>query len=494
MARPNTIARVANSFLHILRPHPSIIAQYQPLFQRRFTPLFFLTRICHAFFVSCFNFFRSNLRARKFRQEKAEKFNADIVFVTHNSRLVNDLNYDEVYGTIPSCLSKMGFNVAVLHINHTTNDIRWDGRYSNEHSALHHHIFQENLGLYREAKIFIMQLVESFLLIKHATFLRDHRERAFLFYACYHNLRGSSLRALRIYFQTCDLVNELKPRFLITPFEGHSFERLLFKAANDTPRSVISVAFQHAPLFKGQFTLLDAFSTDFSPTCIMIPGSRSRTIFRPVLEGFPQRVIQVGSPKISHAVSFFVARRSKARNLKTCLILCEGFLDETNLLWQFAKSLACRFRRINFTLRLHPSFSLAAVCNVRSFSARLPTNLKLSTSSLAIDASSSQWCIYRGSGSIIEALYFGVVPIYFDARGENSVDPLWLLVKSRFFAMRYGFFRVRRLQDLDKIFLNSRNSLQQNLNKAKRTRLARTLWSPLNVESFSNALGTLALR
>ena len=71
---------------------------------------------------------------------------------------------------------------------------------------------------------------------------------------------------------------------------------------------------------------------------------------------------------------------------------------------------------------------------------KLPENIHLSTDSLCNDINNSQWSLYRGTTTIIQAVGSGVRPIYFKVPGEICIDPLEAMNGWRVFVSNLGDF------------------------------------------------------
>ena len=85
-------------------------------------------------------------------------------------------------------------------------------------------------------------------------------------------------------------------------------------------------------------------------------------------------------------------------------------------------------KNINFTFRLHPIYKkkkeyLELMSNSRS-------NIKISENQLNIDFKNNDYILYRGTAAVIDAINYGLIPIYLKNNKEISVDPLFELNKN----------------------------------------------------------------
>ena len=55
------------------------------------------------------------------------------------------------------------------------------------------------------------------------------------------------------------------PDYIITTFEGHAWERLVFRSAREVCPQVKCLAYQHAPIFKNQHSIRRFIGNTYEP-------------------------------------------------------------------------------------------------------------------------------------------------------------------------------------------------------------------------------------
>ena len=113
----------------------------------------------------------------------------------------------------------------------------------------------------------------------------------------------------------------------------------------------------------------------------------------------------------------------------TFLFLPEGDFNECfpliDLLFELVKLLTS----FHFIIRFHPMTKVSILKKQRPQLKDPPKNLTISKKLFEDDLKRADFAIYRGSTSIINAIENGIIPIYYHKKGENIIDPLFLLNK-----------------------------------------------------------------
>jgi hypothetical protein len=84
-----------------------------------------------------------------------------------------------------------------------------------------------------------------------------------------------------------------------------------------------------------------------------------------------------------------------------------------------------------FYFRLHPLIKKNDFIK-KNCMQKIPDNLIISNNTLEKDFEKSKYAIYRGSATIIEAVNFGLIPIYYSQKNEISLNPLFKFEKEPF--------------------------------------------------------------
>ena len=118
-----------------------------------------------------------------------------------------------------------------------------------------------------------------------------------------------------------------------------------------------------------------------------------------------------------------LAVEAKKRNL--FLMLSEGDLVECIPLTKFIIKLSKEFPKAYFVIRFHPITKIKRLVKSIPELLRPPKNVELSNFSFDDDLKRAHYAIYRGSTTIIKAIQYGLVPLYYEKPNEISIDPLY---------------------------------------------------------------------
>ena len=112
------------------------------------------------------------------------------------------------------------------------------------------------------------------------------------------------------------------------------------------------------------------------------------------------------------------------RKRKIPSLLSEGDLIECIPLVQLVLKLANKYSQLNFIIRFHPITKVEQVLKVCPALNQPPSNITLSESFEA-DLEQAHFALYRGSTTIVKAVQYGLIPVYFERKNEISIDPLF---------------------------------------------------------------------
>lgn len=406
---------VAIPFLHVLSAHPSVLERYQALYApaaRWRTKLqTMLTRIGIPAL--------SAVESASLWSGDDLPDQVDILFISHflNAREASGAK-DLYFGDLPEKLKASGIRSATALINHTRVPWRkladtWQA------GATPRVLLNRTIGLSAELNI-ARQLNNA------AAELRRGPATASL-----HRAVGSaaadlapssgSRTALRLATQVRQLVQQLRPKMLVTTFEGHSWERLVYSAGHDVDPNLLCVGYSHAVLFPFQDAMTRRFSHGYDPDVIVTAGDvmRDRLRIAPSLkDGRIETLGSVRRPTTSDASPHHA-------RAPVCIVLPEGLVSESCTLSRVAIEAARHSPDIRFRLRLHPLVKREQVMVAARDLFPLPPNVSWSDASFDEDMQTARWTIYRGSSAAIQATLQGVRPYYFAMPDELfSIDPL----------------------------------------------------------------------
>jgi len=219
-----------------------------------------------------------------------------------------------------------------------------------------------------------------------------------------------------------------RPRFFASLYEGHAWEACLFRGVRLGHPECRTVGYQHTILLPHQLSLLapqGEYTGRIKPDVVLCLGPHTSEMLS--ASHLKSDRIPFGTfRKLPSA-----AKAPEARK-KTVLVLPEGHLDETQLLFQTALDTAKVLPDHRFVLRCHPVLPFDRVRLHLRMGSELPPNVEVSFgSSIGEDFARSSALLYRGSSSVLFAVLYGLKPFYFGPPGWDEVDPLFTLSSHR---------------------------------------------------------------
>ena len=127
-------------------------------------------------------------------------------------------------------------------------------------------------------KIFKDLFLESIKLRKDSIKEKDIFKKKVLKHASYQALTISSFKSCIYFFELYEILDKLKPRFVLTTFEGHAREKLTFFCSKLFSKKIISIGYQHTILFPKQNSIKNYVSKKFIPDMIFTPGEINKKI------------------------------------------------------------------------------------------------------------------------------------------------------------------------------------------------------------------------
>lgn len=406
---------VSLPFLHFQSAHPNVTARYAPLFGDR---------------PDIWSRLRSLLaRARLYASAMAAgqalwigdplPDRADILFVSHFLRQGQAGSAEDLYvGRLPAVLGESGLASVTALIDHTRASraaVLRAWRPASQPRIL----LARTIGLRNEVAIG-SRLRRAARRLRAAGF-PDPLEAAVARMAAGQATMPASRTALRMAIQIRTLVERLRPKVLMTTYEGHSWERLAFAAARDVDPDIRCVGYAHAVLFPLQQAMYARLGPRYDPDIILTGGDVTRDQLRhaPALRGIP--IETLGSARISCLPQPVTLRREPV-----CVVLPEGLITECEALIRPIIRIAAKVSHVRFRIRLHPGMSREALMTASPHLQHLPANIFWSDSQrIEDDLSNARWALYRGSTAVFQALNHGVQPIYVTLPNEPfCIDPL----------------------------------------------------------------------
>lgn len=467
VSEDSTYERVAITWLHVIREHPVFLRQYEDIF---LPELVSAAKLFKYFRLAVLDYARTIRATWQYFRSSKKKWCGDLpsgppvdfVFVSHlfnSSQLTGEDDF--YFGKVPAELISKGKSVVLVLINH--NDIPLD--YINHclaSSTIPRIVISNVLSPKDEYRIRKSTSIEAKRLKLAANGEISDIQRKILSKASIEATSPGTKASIRIANLVGEIINHCRAQRVVTTYEGHPWERLVYATARKSNPGISCIGYQHAALFRLQHAAKRSLGEKFDPDVILCAGSVG---YRQILES--GRLPQVGLGILGSARSISVSPRMASQ---TCLILPEGYQCESEILFLFSLLCAAACPKVTFIWRLHPAVSLQNILKkIPSNGRNMPKNIEISTESFSDDIARSTFALYRGSTAIISAGSNNIIPIYLSQPNELTIDPLFEISESRPSVESVGQFI---------------KALQWNKWTAKSRRYCNTFYSLTNSEAL----------
>lgn len=422
VSEDSTYERIAITWLHVIREHPVFLRQYDDIFlpepgsAAKLFNYFRLTILNYARTIrATWQYFRSS--KKKWYGDLPSGLPVDFVFVSHlfnSSQLAGDDDF--YFGKVPAELMSKGKSVVLVLINH--NDIPVND--------INHCLASSNIPrivisnvLSPKAELCISKRIsnEAKRLKQAANSERSDFRRKILSKASIEATSPGTKASLRIAELVGEVICHTRAQRVVTTYEGHSWERLIYATARKSSPGISCIGYQHAALFRLQHAAKRSLGTKFDPDKLLCAG--------PVGLAQLQRSGFLPNDQLSILGSNRSVSNLNCNGIATCLVLPEGITEECEILFEFSISCAFAHPEIRFIWRLHPILPFDKLVRRNGNQGYIPPNIEISKKTLNEDISRSSFVLYRGSTAAITAAANGAIPIYVEHTEELTIDPLF---------------------------------------------------------------------
>ena len=400
---------IANNYLHIFNLDSESLAKYDASKIKNFWlsikfRLVAIIRLFHSIYDKNYYFGRQ------------QNVRSDILFVSHitnSEQLLQD--NDSYFGFMPDKLLKKKVNSSIALIMHNKiNNKKVLNRFVDR--DIPRFLLSSSLDFLSEIKLYLSQRKSKKQLRSN---LKDFQvDNKLAKDILRYHLSPSTIQANRIAIQVARIVNETESKFLITTYEGHPWERLVYYYARKINPNIKCFGYQHAAVFKYQHAIKRPLGKEYDPDVVLTSG----LIAKDILNKSPMRdykIVCIGSPK--HPPNAIMTNKKK-----TCLVVPEGLISECLILFKLSLTYAKRHQDQKFIWRLHPLVSFENLKKHNDIYNHLPNNIHLSNDDLDEDIKKCDSVLYRGSTAVVKAINAGLKPIYYQQNAhELCVDSIY---------------------------------------------------------------------
>ena len=398
LSKKSTLYTHSITSLHVLKEHPVLLSSYFKNDSIRENKKKSLTKKIYLYFL---NFF---FEKKNFRINNTHKKGSKVLIL---SNLINKYhaskNYDFYYGEIERELNKKKIKTFTVLRNFT-----------GEKSSTINKIIKNNKILLFEKTDFLREIIIIYRLFSEYYFIKKNFKKPKIKDLNTNFLSLFSLRSmvsnLRLYYQMKDLIEIIKPKLVIIPFEGHAWERLIIKMVKDLNNDIKIASYQFTVTTNHQHSIFRPLKASYNPDIILTSGKITKKQFQ---KNYKCPIKILGSNKYKKV------SRSKVKKQNKFLIIPEAFYSETDRLLNFTLAVAEVLPDYKFIFRCHPMMKSDEFIN----KINLQDNVELSNKDINDDFNTCKYVVFRGSAAVFEAVSQGLKPIYLDVKNETNINP-----------------------------------------------------------------------
>lgn len=400
LSKKSTFFTHSITSLHVLKEHPVLLENYFKIDNLNKIKKSSVTKKIVNYFV---NFF---YESENFEFKNDNVKSCDVLLFSNLINLSNaDKTKDFYYGDIEKKLNKSGIKTFTVLRNFTDKNTKFISKIINKNKIL----LSKRTNFLNEILIILRLINEYFYLKKN--FHKPEIPTLKNNFLSLISLR-SMVSNLRLFFQIKKLIQKVKPKLIIIPFEGHAWERLIIKMVHQMNPNITICSYQFTVTTKYQHSLFRPLKKGYNPDIILTSGKITKKQF---IKNYNCPVKILGSNKFKKLVK---AKRKVYRN-NNFLIIPEAFNSEIDHLLIFTLKIAKLLPENNFIFRCHPMINANEIKN----NIKLPDNVKFSSKNLSEDINNSKFVLFRGSAAVFESVALGLKPIYLDVKHEPNINP-----------------------------------------------------------------------
>ena len=276
-----------------------------------------------------------------------------------------------------------------------------------------------NLNFFSEIILFLKVCKNSLYLLWLFIFSKRFN-KDFIFFGLIYNFSQEHFQNLRIYFNIIKIIKKNKIKKIITTFEGHAFERMIYLAASKFNNNIIKIGFAHSIIFKYQNSIKLNLSLNISPNIILTSGNLGEVFLKKNLQNEKILIDNIGSNR------FIAKKKFKGHKIKNLLFIPEGHEEENKIFFKIANNILKKNPNINIIWRFHPIFSDDAAYLIKKNIGNDQARFKLSThENIEKDFELCDTVLFRGSTLVVQAARYGLLPIYYNQNSEININPFY---------------------------------------------------------------------
>lgn len=335
-----------------------------------------------------------------------------------------DRNQDYIFGNIFKRINK---DISFVYLSALKSHEKDNAQTKNERFN-YNYILLNNDYKYVEIKdlfkIFFNCFLERRNLINEAKKKKNLDEKKLFLLAANFSFSSGSIINLIRYYAIFKIINKTKPKNIITTYEGHSLERLIFFASNLNNPKIRRIAYQNTFILKNQNAMFLKLKKHFSPDEIWLSGKIYLNQFKKIFS----KTIKISVLGSNRKFKLLKKKDKLKFNKNICLVIPEGFYSTTFDLMKFCIEYSHKFRNIDkFIFRIHPELNINILFkkypelkNYKNFNIEVSKNFDPK-----IDLLRSNFCLYRQTTLVSQAILYGLKTFYLVDKQNINVDSIF---------------------------------------------------------------------
>lgn len=370
-----------------------------------------------------FNFFKnlfskSIVHDNYFKSCKSETF----IISHYVGNVIKEKDLDFYYGKVLKDLNKKTLLTLIL-INHTNEKLD-EIRKKFFSSKINRIYLNNNFSFILDFNVLIKIIIEYLLFFFKNYFLTNKLKKnkkigKELNFKAFLNARYT----IKLTNKIINVLNKSKNiKNFITTFEGHAFEKILFKYC--TEKKIKSFGYYFSIIREYKNNIYYKFIDQYQPQFVLTSGYHIKKFIKKN-SPFKKNIDILGSNK---AVSKTLPLKLDLNKKKIRILVCpEGLYSETYEMFNLINDPILNQDNIVFIFRSHPLINLFKIFNDK----KINKNIILSKNkNIKYDFIRSDLILYSGSSVCIEAVLNGLLPINLKAvKNFFSYDPLFEINK-----------------------------------------------------------------
>ena len=386
-----------------------------------------------------------------FEKKNNNKKKYDSIFITYKFNKYYNFKNDSYYSNIYRVYKKNKKNFFVLAVNHQKNFFSNKNKLENLQELSKLNNFFEEIYYYLFLNYYFFKFF--FYIFKFNTLF----EKKFYLLLAINFISGNTFDNLRYYFQIKKHIKQKGIKSIISIFEGHALERLIFRSAKSSNNKIRTIAYNHSFITKQHNSVFLNLGIKNQPDHIVFSNQISKNLFEQKLKLKSKIKLFCVSKNISKFSNFSKLKKNK----NICLVAPEGLDSETIKLFNFSINYLKKFKNMNFIWRLHPIYYNRELDFLKK---NIPNYLDfkkyiyISKKNINYDFKKSKYILYRGSSVVVDAIRSNLIPV--NLKINNQIENNFLKDCNLFCCLKFN-----NINDLNNI-----DNLKSNISKIRKNK------------------------